>query len=413
MTTENPPRILFFVEGISGAHVYRGLILAGWLKSLGCELIVAVPERFHALYRSYGFQVENLPIADPGETYRRLRSGGVLFLEETLGQYFACDEALIQKWRPALVVSEFRFTALQLAKNHSIPSVGITEAPCHPAFEISSSVPDALAQPSWMPLIFFTALASAPGLGAMLQNSFLRRAASPCQAASITAQLPALPTFFDYASQGDLCLIGDHPDFLTIPNLRPQDRYLGALIWARDEPLPEVLLRLPEGRKKIYISLGTQESLRASVIWEYVRAMLKHDVEIILSLGHREVAPPITDARLHVFDFLNDSELLPQIDLLVYPGGNMTTYQALWHGVPAIALPAHAHQHFYAEALAQNGCGAFFRPSRLDAQAMVRKSLALLDSSSREHVGAKAMQAKLRAFDVKRQVIEDIRRLLP
>lgn len=56
----------------------------------------------------------------------------------------------------------------------------------------------------------------------------------------------------------------------------------------------------------------------------------------------------------------------------------MTTYQALTLGVPLIVLPAHANQHFYAEAVVRNQFGYLFHPSRLSVNKLVKATLKLL-----------------------------------
>lgn len=130
-----------------------------------------------------------------------------------------------------------------------------------------------------------------------------------------------LPTFFDYASQGDICLFCDHPALIPINPLRPGDFYTGALLSERPEPLPSVLSRLDPGKKTIYVSLGTQESLPTHFLENYIQQLLSKNLQVIVSLGQRPLRMSIKHNNLFVFEFVNDSKLLALVDLMVYPEG--------------------------------------------------------------------------------------------
>ena len=335
-----------------------------------------------------------------------------MYETEDLLNYFKQDEAIIEQFKPCLIVSEFRFTALQLAKKLGIPSVGMTDATCHPHFEINGTVPDPLAKPNFLPLWFFDFIAQKTPLGKQMNRQIVQKISTSLREASATYGLEVLPTFFDYASQGDICLLCDHPDLIPIHPLRSGDIYTGALLWENPDSLPPELTKLNSNYKTVYISLGTQESLPTNFLDNYVEELLKKKLQVIISRGKRSFNLDIQqNDTLYLFDFLNDSKVLPLVDTMIYPGGAMTTYQALSCGVPLIALPAHANQHFYSEALAHNQLGCFFRPSRLKIDALVEKTFHLLNNSI-TRAAIKKFQQKIGSFNPRDAILKQIEDLL-
>ncbi|MBF2021840.1 MAG: hypothetical protein IGR93_17525 [Hydrococcus sp. C42_A2020_068] len=403
--------ILFFCEGISYGHIARSLIVANWLKSLNRDIVIACTDKSSSLFAAEGFKTVSIEIAEPTAIYQRLRQGGMMYTTEDLIAYFTQDDLLIKRFQPCLIVSEFRFTAPQLAKKYGIPSVGMTDATCHPNFVSDRTVPDPFTKTLAAPLWLLDFISQRTKIGEVINRQTIQKISISLREASIAYGLEPLPTFFDYASQGDICLLCDLPDLVPIELLRSGDLYTGALLWERPEPLPHELFRLDPNKKTIYVSLGTQESLPTDFLKLYVEKLLERDLQAIVSRGKRSFEMPVESKNLFVFDFVNDSKLLPKINLMVYPGGAMTTYQALSCGVPLIALPAHANQHFYAEAIARNKLGYFFRPSRLNIDKLVRITLNLLEDSE-IHASIKAFQKKLVSFDARETILSRIEALL-
>jgi UDP:flavonoid glycosyltransferase YjiC (YdhE family) len=409
--TNYPQQILLFSESISYGHLARSLIIAELLKELNYEIVVACTKSSSGLFVAQGFKTISIEIADPVAIYQRLRQGGMMYQTADLLNYFENDDILIKQIKPSLIVSEFRFTSLQLAEKYGIPSVGITDGTCHPNFVGDGTVPDSFAQSNIIPLWLLDFISQRTIIGEKIRKQTIENISISLREASTIYGLEPLPTFFDYASQGDICLIADHPELISIDSLRPGDIYTGALLWESPEPLPVEISQLDQNKKTVYISLGTQESLPTGFIAMYIENLLNHNLQIIVSRGKRSVDLKISHKNLFIFDFINDSKVFNYVDILVYPGGAMTTYQALSSGVPVIALPAHANQHFYAEAIARQNLGYFFRPSRLKIEELVQATLVLLKNTiTRENV--KNFQKKLLSFDSREQIISSIKTLL-
>jgi UDP:flavonoid glycosyltransferase YjiC (YdhE family) len=402
--------ILFFCEGISFGHIARSVIIAQWLRELNLPLVVACTSTSARNFSAIGLDTVTIDVADPKAVYQRLREGNQMYEKEDLLKYFEQDDSLIRRIRPKLIVSEFRFTALQLANRYQIPSVGVTEATCHPNFAPYGTVPDPFAKPGFVPLWLLDFVAQRTWLGEVITNKNVTRLSRSLQQASVDYGLKPLPTFFHYASQGDLCLVCDHPELIPVSPLRPTDVYTGALRRLDPEPLPASLSGLDQKRKKIYIALGTQESLGTDFVEPYIRRLRSRGMQVVISRGGRTFDLSPSSDNVFVLDFVNESKLLPLIDLIVYPGGVMTTYQALSCAVPSIVLPAHANQHFYAEAIQQNNLGRCFRPSRLKLGELERATLDLLDNPT-VAAATRTFQRKLQGFDRREAIVRRIQSL--
>jgi UDP:flavonoid glycosyltransferase YjiC (YdhE family) len=373
--------ICVFSEGISYCHIVRPLVVASWLRDLSIPIVVACNQRSQGLFAAAGFRTVRIVTADAGPIYRRLARGKWLYEFDDLLTYFRDDERLIASLDPQLIVADFRFSLLQLAKKHGIPAVGITSASCHPAFPLDGSTPDPFAKPAFVPCPVFDALQKT-WLGNIARRRVVSAISENLQRASEASGVEVLDSFFEYASQGDVCLLSDHPRVMPLPALRPGDLYAGALIWDREDPLPEALPAVERNGSTIYISVGTQEALPTDFLGSLIRPLVDRGFQVIVSKGHRSFEIGIQHPLLTVVDFINESRLLPKVDLFVNAGSAMSVYHGLYFGIPMICLPIQADQHYHAEAVAREGVGVYFRPSRLKVGDVVDAAAALMANSS-------------------------------
>ena len=408
MTTQP---ILIFSEGISMGHVVRPLLIARWLRELELPIIIACPESRRSFFTAEGFVTTAITIPDSHTVYTRLQQPNQpMYSVAELHAEAQQDEALLDELDPCLVLADFRFMALLAAHARGIPTVNITSASCHPAFDtirtgwpepyLPPRLPESIGDPVYR-----------AGLGQALAKIILPHLATSLRAVAQHQGYAVLPTFFDYASFGDLCLLCDHPAVMPLPQLRPQDIYTGALIWDRPAPLPAAITRLSPHIPTIYLAPGTQESLPMALLLPYIEQLLHNGFQIILSKGHRAGEIALTHPRLVVEAFINDSRLLDRVALFVHHGGQMSTYQGMAHAVPMLALPPIADSYFHAKAIEQQGIGRMLRPSRLTQKALMATTLDLLTTPDYRSTAIE-LQARIRSFAAKTQLLERITQLV-
>ena len=406
--TQRP--ILLFSEAISYCHIVRPLIIARWIRSLDHPVVVACPPHAASLFRSEGCEVVHIETADPSELYRRMAQGSFLYSENDLLDYYRKDEQLLSQVRPQLVISDFRFTILHLSKVKNIPGVSLTSASCHPYFQLSRTTPNPFIKPAWLGPAIFDFLHNT-WVGELIKRRVARSISANYASASRRLGLQPVGSFFDYASQGELCLLCDHPDVMPLPRLRPQDQYTGMLVWYRDEPLPPEIRNLDESTRKIYISIGTQDALDIPFLKPLAERLSEEGYTIIISKGKRQVTIPVRGKNVYVVDFVNESKLLPMIDLYIYHGSAMSTYQGLAAGKPMIAIPAQADQHFHAESLVRLGVGAIVRPVELN----VEKMIAMVGTMLRDErllQRANDISQELLKYDQRTEIVRKIANLI-
>ena len=113
----------------------------------------------------------------------------------------------------------------------------------------------------------------------------------------------------------------------------------------------------------IYLSMGSLGSADVDLMKSLVAALADAPYRVIVSKGPQadsfELAPNMAGA-----EFLPQTSLLPQVDLVITHGGNNTVTESLFFGKPMVVLPIFWDQHDNAQRLEETGYGA-----RLDTYA--------------------------------------------
>jgi UDP:flavonoid glycosyltransferase YjiC (YdhE family) len=149
-------------------------------------------------------------------------------------------------------------------------------------------------------------------------------------------------------------------------------------------PAPPWLATLP--RPSAYVTFGTvpvfsrPEILRSAIdaIEPLVSAM------VVTTGPNPPDAVGITSPRVHVVDYLAQSQILPNVDLVVSHGGAGTTAGALAHGLPHLVMPGRAQsQQRNAMRTETIGLGLFVREDAGTEQVRAAARRLLSDPSYR------------------------------
>lgn len=354
------PLAAVFVEAISLGHVAKALAFVPALREAGFKVVVCMPQRRFGWASSSGVDLRDLYVKDSDDAYARLRAGASPYTVEDIREYLSVDERLIGEISPALVVSEFRPTALAVARAKSIPTLALLEATTGPGFDpASSSVPDIYLPTPWFPPGIVSAYLST-SLGRVFVRRQMIANAAPWRAAWRLHGLPTQATFFDFVGDADVCLIDELPGLVEYVR-RPEDYHVGPLHFTFEAA--EAFHVEPAGARgrRAYISLGTQSSVEASVVEAGCRALLDDDWTLYVSGGDRSAAWSLDHPRLSFLPFVDEDSLLAQVDLIVHPGGVSTAHRAIGQAVPQLLIPAHANQHWLADSLVKRQLGRLLR----------------------------------------------------
>ena len=120
--------------------------------------------------------------------------------------------------------------------------------------------------------------------------------------------------------------------------------------------LPTWLTDRPEGSALVYLSLGSLGSADVDLMRRLVSVLALTPHRFIVSKGPQaadyDLAPNMWGA-----EFLPQTKIVPQVDLVITHGGNNTTTEAFHHGKPMVVLPLFWDQYDNAQRVHETGYG--------------------------------------------------------
>ena len=162
-----------------------------------------------------------------------------------------------------------------------------------------------------------------------------------------------------------------YPDEVDYPRARPLPgtwHNLQASVRATDAPyeLPDALRG--DG-PLLYLSLGSLGSADVELMRTLIAELAETPYRVIVSKGPQhdqlELAPNMAGA-----EFLPQTSILPQVDLVITHGGNNTVTESLYFGKPMVVLPLFWDQYDNAQRVHDTGFGV-----RLDTYGHARAQL--------------------------------------
>ena len=176
---------------------------------------------------------------------------------------------------------------------------------------------------------------------------------------------PPLPRddFIHASPTLNLYLYPEEVDYPRREPLGPTWHNLGASVRATDPDwrLPDELAGGEE--PLVYLSLGSLGSADVELMRTLVAELAEAPYRFVVSKGPQaaefDLAPNMAGA-----EFLPQTSVLPQVDLVVTHGGNNTVTESLFFGKPMVVLPIFWDQHDNAQRIDETGYGV-----RLDTYA--------------------------------------------
>jgi MGT family glycosyltransferase len=177
-------------------------------------------------------------------------------------------------------------------------------------------------------------------------------------AAQGAAPLPDL----EFIGEGDLNLYvyPELADYTDARPLGPSWHRLDSSVRATDGPFE---VPVPGDSQLIYFSLGSLGSADVDLMRRIIACLARTPYRYIVSKGplHAEIA---LAQNMWGAEFVPQTSVIPQVDLVITHGGNNTTTEALHAGKPMIVLPLFWDQHDNAQRVAELGLGVRLDPYR-------------------------------------------------
>ena len=120
--------------------------------------------------------------------------------------------------------------------------------------------------------------------------------------------------------------------------------------------VPTDIANRPEGSALVYLSLGSLGGADVDLMRRLIDVLGRTQHRFIVSMGPQhaelELAPNMTGA-----EFVPQTKVIPQVDLVITHGGNNTTTESLHFGKPMILLPLFWDQYDNAQRMDELGFG--------------------------------------------------------
>lgn len=120
--------------------------------------------------------------------------------------------------------------------------------------------------------------------------------------------------------------------------------------------IPSTVVNRPNDARLIYLSLGSLGSADVGLMNRLTEVLGRTKHRYIVSMGpqHEQINLP---ANMVGSQFLPQTKIIPQVDLVITHGGNNTTTEALHFGKPMILLPLFWDQYDNAQRMHELGFG--------------------------------------------------------
>lgn len=396
------PRLLFFCEAVTLAHVARPLALAGSLDPGRYDVHIACDPRYDAIFPDGSYRRHPLTSISGQQFLRALAKGSPLYDAETLRTYVEADLELISAVEPDVVIGDFRLSLAISARLAKVPYATITNAYWSPFAEPSYRVPD---------LPFARVLGA--GLGQLLFN-----AVRPLAFALHTRPLNRVRREHGLKDLGfnlgetytnaDLTLYADVPELIPTRALPAHHHYIGAQSWQPEIPKPPWWESVPQDRPMVYVTLGSTGA--ADLLPRILETLAPMPVTVLAATAKRVNLGRLPE-NAFVADFLPGSDAAQRASLVVCNGGSPTTTQALQAGVPVIGIASNLDQHLNMSYVEQRGAGLTLRAERHRDSALGEAVNRLLSEGAYREQAA-AIKAQMESYRPERLFPELIASLI-
>jgi UDP:flavonoid glycosyltransferase YjiC (YdhE family) len=381
-------RLLFVTENITLAQVVRLLALARRLPRDEYEVHFACGDCAPWLFEGTSFRRWPLVTLDGARGLAALAKGDRIYDSATFERYVADERRVLDAVKPDLVIGDFRLSLAVSTKLHGVHCASLINAYWSPyAVRDGFPVPD-------HPIVRLVGVERARRYFPQAMPRVFAHFAAPLNGLRQRHGLPP-QSLLEQLCFGDTVLYPDLPELCPVQGAPPNHRYLGAVPWSPDLPLPPDLLAGDPAFPLVYVTLGSSGDVAA--LGAVMAGLEGLPLRGVVATAAR-ATPVRLPANFRVVDFVAGDELTRHARFVVTNGGSSTGYQALAVGVPVLGVPSNLDQYLAMDAITRAGAGVTLRSGSLTAKEVRRAAVQLLDDVEMQR-GAAAWGRRFAAFD--------------
>jgi UDP:flavonoid glycosyltransferase YjiC (YdhE family) len=363
-------RILVVPLGVGLAHVGRSIMIARELKRRRFQVFFGIGDEGIDIVKREEFDYFELPEFNRVDYDDKLKKNNIsVYNKKIFNEFLAAELRLYKNIKPDLVIFDTRLTAKISTYIAKIPSVSISNVDVSGYYDFSK-----IKFPTETTLFKISPRHLNNILRKKYSLSFLNRI-GPHIFQSIllkeTLFINSMCLKYGYKMSsnpyqlflGNLTLLCDIAEFRPIKQLNNAVKLVGPIFWDGGNKLPRWHGEIEKSKKKIiYVTAsGTGDKHVFLKTLEY----LKDSIFTVVATTGNTLKPNEVNIRysnLYLTDYLPGNWIMPKAQLVIFPGGNSTVYQALNFGVPQICTPLHFDQEDNANNIERLGVGLTVYP---------------------------------------------------
>lgn len=392
------PRVLFFAEAVTLAHIARPLALAGQLRHDAFEVFFACDVRCRSILGELDCAYVPMESLSAEQFRRRLAGGAPVYDTKTLYRYVQRDLQILEEVAPDVVVGDFRLSLSVSASLAAVPWVSIGNAYWSPYADPLFPVPE-------LPLTRLLGRFASQVAFDLVRPLAFAYHARPLNRVRRHYGLQSLgPDLRRVYNGGDWVLYADIPDLVPTRDLPHNHRYIGPIPWSPPVGVPDWWNQIPADQPWVYVNLGSSGD----------RAALATVLEGLASLPVAVVAatagqphPRQLPANVWLADYLPGEQVAAKASAVVCNGGSPTAMQALSAGVPIVGIPHNLDQYANMAYMERAGVGILLPAGTTTPQRVQQAVTAVLDSREGYREKAAWAATRIRAY-VPAEVLEAV-----
>ena len=186
--------------------------------------------------------------------------------------------------------------------------------------------------------------------------------------------------------EGDHTLLADIPEWVNLPEIRPNLHFIGPLPFKSDMQVPKEVEEMPRDEPIVYFAMGS--SGKPEIIAKIIEGFKNKPYRVIAPVkAHIENLDVQIPLNVLVTGFLPAHKVNPMADISVIHGGQNTVMQACLAGTPIVGVGMHPEQQANLDACVRKGFAIRLNKYKVTASAVLSAIDKLLrDRRAKEEV---------------------------